>query len=124
MIVGIGVELVDLPRFERADLRYGERLRERLFTAGERAYVAGKRRGVESLAARFAAKVAARRALGLDRLAWHEVEIVRERGRAPQLALHGVAAARAADLGVARAVVSLTHDRTTCVGHVLLEDAT
>ena len=63
MIVGLGVELVELPRFEAALSRHGERLARRLFTPDERAYAAGRARGAESLAVRFAAKAAARRAL-------------------------------------------------------------
>jgi len=122
VIRGLGAELVDVARFERAVGRFGDRLRARLFTAGERAYAARRSRGVESLAVRFAAKVAAHRALGLTLGRWHEVEVVRERGRAPTLRFHGRARARADELGVARAALSLTHDRLGCIGHVVLTD--
>jgi len=60
VIVGLGIELVDLARFEMLLERYGDRMRARLFTEDERKYAARKVRGAESLAARFAAKVAAR----------------------------------------------------------------
>lgn len=121
MIVGLGIELVDVPRFEAADARWGERGRARLFTQGERAYAARRASGVESLAVRFAAKLAARRALGGGRLGWTEIEVVRRRGRAPTLELHGAAARAAVRLGVRRMALTLTHDPACCIGQVVLE---
>ena len=121
MIVGLGVELVDVARFGAALERFGERLRCRLFTEGERAFAARRARDGESLAARFAAKLAARRALGCGALGWSEVEVVREDGQAPTLRLHGEAASAARALGVARVSLTLTHDSTWCIGQVLLE---
>jgi holo-[acyl-carrier protein] synthase len=121
MIVGLGVELVDVARFDAALERFGERLRRRLFTEGERAFAARGVRDGEGLAARFAAKLAARRALGCGALGWSEVEVVREDGQAPTLRLHGEAASAARALGVARMSLTLTHDATWCIGQVLLE---
>ncbi len=122
MIVGLGVELVDSARFAALVERFGERLLGRLFTAGERAYAGRKARGgAESLAVRFAAKAAARRALGLSRLAWQEAEVVRESGRAPTLRFHGAAHRRAGALGVRAVSLTLTHDPRWCVGQVVLE---
>ncbi len=123
MIVGLGVELVDVARFEAACARFGERLRRRLFTAGERAYAGARRQGLQSLAVRFAAKLAARQALGLASVAWRELEVVRERGQAPTLRFHGRAAERARALGVTRVALTLTHDKRVCVGQVTLEAA-
>jgi holo-[acyl-carrier protein] synthase len=121
MIVGLGIELVDVPRFEAADARWGARGRARLFTEGERAYAGRRANGVESLAVRFAAKLAARRALGAEGLRWTEIEVVRRRGSAPTLALHGAAARRAERLGVRRIALTLTHDAACCIGQVVLE---
>lgn len=121
MIVGLGVELVDVARFDAALERFGERLRRRLFTAGERAFAARRARDGQSLAARFAAKLAARRALGCGALGWGEVEVVREDGQAPTLRLHGEAASAARALRVTRVSLTLTHDPTWCIGQVLLE---
>lgn len=127
MVVGLGVEWVDVARFRAAERRYGPRLRERLFTEDETAYAARRRRaGAESLAVRFAAKAAARRALraaGGPAPAWREVEVVRAPGRAPTLRLHGAAAAAAARLGVAAVALTLTHDALCCIGQVVLESA-
>ena len=121
MIVGLGIESVDVTRFEASLDRFGDRLRRRLFTARECAYAAARPRGVESLAVRFAAKLAARRALGKNGLLWRELEIVREGRDAPTLRLHGAAAEAAEGLGVDRVSISLTHDRRWCLGQVVLE---
>ena len=83
MIVGVGIEWLDVPRFEAVERRFGDRLRERLFTEAERAFASRKARGHESLAVRLAAKIAARRALGLPIARWHELEVRRSRGEAP-----------------------------------------
>lgn len=115
----MGVGYVDVPRFESAAQRHGERLQQRLFTAGERAYAA---RRSQSLAVRFAAKLAARRALGLPAAHWREIEVVRRSGEAPTLRFHGRAAAAAERLGVRHAALTLTHDRCCCIGQVVLED--
>ena len=118
MIIGLAVELVDLERFARAEARFGERLRRRLFTEEERA--ASPR--LESRAARFAAKVAARRALGMPLGGWHEVRILGGGSRAPELRLAGASERRAHELGVARTLLSISHDAGACVGHVVLDN--
>ncbi len=123
MILGTGVEIVDVPRFERLLERHGERLRLRLFTAGERAYAARKtpRGAAQSLAVRLAAKLAARRALGARGVALREVEVVRASGAAPALQFHAGTAERARTQGVTRAALTLTHDPFCCIGLVVLE---
>ena len=118
MIIGLAVELVDLERFARAEDRFGERLRRRLFTDEERA----SSPRLESRAARFAAKVAARRALGMPLGGWHEVRILGGGGRAPELRFAGASERRARELGVARTLLSLSHDAGACVGHVVLDN--
>ncbi len=110
-----------MPRFEAAERRHGVRLHRRLFTEQELRYAAARARGVESLAVRFAAKLAARRALGLSRAHWQEIEVVRRRGEAPGLRFHGRAAEAAERSGVTRAALTLTHDPACCVGQVVLE---
>jgi len=121
MIVGLGIDGIELPRFERAAARFGERLTRRLFTESEQRYAARRRRSSESLAVRFSAKCAARRALRDGALRWRDIEVVRTRGRAPELRFHGAAARRAAALGVVRSALTLSHDRSACVAHVVLE---
>jgi len=123
VIVGVGIELVDRARFESLLDRYGDRLRDRLFTEGERAYAARKQRGSESLAVRFAAKLAARRALRASALRWREIEVVRGRHGPPTLRFTGGAERAAQRAGVATVSLTLTHDAQWCVGQVILESA-
>jgi holo-[acyl-carrier protein] synthase len=104
----IGLDLLEIERLERA-LDRRPRLAERLFTAGEREYAEGRARPAQHLAARFCAKEAVAKALGLSAWNWLDVEVVSE-GGPPAVALHGAAAERAASLGVG-VRISLTHTR-------------
>lgn len=104
MIVGLGVDLVDVARFE-ATVRRTPALVTRLFTERERLPAP------HSLAARFAAKEALAKALGAPRgLHWLDAEVVREESGAPRLAVTGTVAARADELGVTGLHLALTHD--------------
>jgi holo-[acyl-carrier protein] synthase len=104
----IGIDLLEIERLERA-LARRPRLAERLFTDGERDYAAARARPGQHLAARFCAKEAVAKALGLQAWSFREVEVMVENGP-PQVRLHGAVAARAAELGVV-VKVSLTHTR-------------
>ena len=104
----LGIDMVDVARFEAVLARRGERMKRRLFTGRELAYCAKKRRPGPHLAARFAAKESVIKALG-GRGAWRYtlIEVTRSRAGAPGIELHGVLA------GLAKGVrfeVSLTHD--------------
>jgi len=103
---GVGIDLLEIERLERA-LARRPRLAERLFTDAEREYAASRARPGQHLAARFCAKEAVAKALGLTAWSFRDVEVVSE-GGAPAVALHGTAAQRAAALGVV-VRVSLTH---------------
>lgn len=107
--MGIGIDAVEVDRF-RVVLGRRPAIVGRLFTAAEQAGVAG-RDPAPRLAARFAAKEAVMKALGvgLGAFAFHEVELVSLPSGAPSLALSGRAAALAEDLGVSGWRVSLTH---------------
>ena len=70
---------------------------------------------------RLAAKIAARRALGMSHAHWQDIEVLRERGQAPRLHFHGDAALAAEALGVTHVALTLTHDAAACVGQVVLE---
>lgn len=89
------------------------------FTAGEEAYAAGKSDPQRRLAARLAAKQAAREMLGAT-AALHEIEVVRGRYGPPRLRLSGEARARMRELGAGAALVSLTHERRHAAAVVLL----
>src|SRR5215210_7750728 len=103
---GVGIDLLDVGRLERA-LERRPRLAERLFTDAEREYAAGRARPAMHLAARFCAKEAVAKALGLTGLSFRDVEVVATEA-APEVRLSGPVAARAAELG-ADVAISLTH---------------
>jgi len=115
MIVGVGIDVVDVGRFEEA-LDRTPTLRERLFTEQERD------RPLASLAARFAAKEALAKALGAPTgMAWHDAEVVSESTGNPQFEIRGSVLARANDVGVKSVHVSLSHDAGIASAVVVLE---
>lgn len=105
----VGIDLLEIERLEQA-LERRPRLAERLFTDAERAYAASRARPGQHLAARFCAKEAVAKALGLEAWSFRDVEVT-STGGAPEVALSGAAAERAAALGVA-VRISLTHTRS------------
>jgi holo-[acyl-carrier protein] synthase len=125
MIVGSGIDMVEIPRIQESLNRYGKRFLNRIFTPSEQAYCLRKRNAAESLAARFAAKEAGAKALGtgISRgVSWLEIEVVREPGGRPSIRFHGRAAEFASRLGVARAALSITHTSDLSMASVLLEN--
>lgn len=126
MILGTGIDLTEIPRIQQSLDRFGQRFLDRIYTAAEQAYCMRKRKAAESLAARFAAKEAAAKALGtgISRgVNWLEIEVVRAPGGRPTLRFHGRAAELASSLGVAHSALSLTHTDTLAQASVILEDA-
>ncbi len=125
MIVAIGVDTIEVERIRNAvdHPRTGDRFRARVYTPDEVAYCVQRRRYVESFAARFAAKEATMKVLGIgfgDGIAWQEIEVVRGKGR-PTIVVHGRAHQRAAEIGVARWHLSLTHTETHAIAFVIGE---
>jgi holo-[acyl-carrier protein] synthase len=115
VIVGIGVDIVSLSRFQQS-LDRTPGLRERLFTPAERELP------LYSLAARFAAKEALAKALGAPGgLEWHDAEVVRDESGRPSLVVTGTVAAAAAGAGVAGWHVSLSHDGDSAIAMVVAE---
>lgn len=109
MVIGVGIDLIEIDRIAAA-LARRPRFAERCFTPDEAAYCASRAYPPQHYAARFAAKEAVGKALGVGMTRWREVEVVRGRG-APTVALHGRYRERAAALGVTRISLSLTHSR-------------
>jgi holo-[acyl-carrier protein] synthase len=105
-VSGVGIDLLEIERLERA-LERRPRLAERVFTDAERAYAAARARPGMHLAARFCAKEAVAKALGLTGWSFRDVEVVAT-DAAPELRLSGSVAARAAELG-GELAISLTH---------------
>ena len=125
MITGSGIDAVEIGRIQRAMDRYGKRFLNRVYLEAEQAYCLRKRKSAESLAARFAAKEAAAKALGTGisyGVSWLEIEVVRERSGKPSLCFHGRAAEIAGRLGVVRSALSLTHTVEIAMASVVLED--
>lgn len=125
MIVGTGIDMVEIERIQHSFDRYGSRFLDRVYTGAEQAYCLRKRKAAESLAARFAAKEAGAKALGTGMsygVTWLEIEVVREPGGRPTLRFHGRAAQRAEQLGATRAALSITHTGNLAMASVVLED--
>jgi holo-[acyl-carrier protein] synthase len=120
MIIGIGVDVVDLERF-RGVLERTPALRRRLFTPDE-LLRDGEPRPLASLAARFAAKEALIKAFGTSAgLSWQELEVVADDQRNPSLRLHEGARRVAHDRGVTAVHLSLSHDGGIATAFVIIE---
>jgi holo-[acyl-carrier protein] synthase len=126
-IVGTGIDVIEVDRIERAlnRPRTGERFRTRVFTEGETAYCESRGRPrYQSYAARFAAKEAAMKAMGTGwnrNDGWKEIEVVRERGKAPTIMLHGKTAAFARRRNITAFHLSITHTVRDAIAHVIAE---
>lgn len=123
-IAGLGTDLARIGRFARLLTEKRAGVLQRIFTSGEREYALAKKDPAPHLAARFAAKEAFLKALGLglrEGLSWHDVEVVRDRLGKPSLHLSGRAAEILAERGIATAHLSYSHDGDYAVATVVLE---
>ena len=117
MIIGVGIDVVDVERFG-ATLARTPALRERLFTAGERELP------LNSLAARFAAKEAVAKALGAPTgMHWHDAEVHRGADGRPHLEVRGTVQAQLDELGITSLHLSLSHDAGIASAVVVAEGA-
>lgn len=124
MIVGMGVDLAEVPRVRATVERFGARFIERVFTAAEIAYVERKANRFERYAARFAAKEAGMKAIGTGwkrGVRWRDFEVANLPSGKPTLRLHGEAARVAEQLGVKAVALSLTHTAEMAMAQVILE---
>lgn len=125
MLVGTGIDVIEVPRIARSIERFGDRFLSRVFTEEEIAYCRSKAAWAESFAARFAAKEAGAKALGTGiqhGVTWKELEVRRVPGGRPMLHLSGRARAIAGQLGVQHVSLSLTHTTGLAVATVHLEN--
>lgn len=126
-ILGTGIDIIEVERVERVLTRprIGERFRARIFTEGEIAYCESRGRPrYQSYAARFAAKEAAMKAMGTGwnrNAGWRDIEVVRERGRAPTIVLSGKAAEFARRRNITAFHLSITHTASNALAHVIAE---
>ncbi len=123
MITAVGIDLVEIERVRSAVSRWGDRFLKRVYTPAEISYCFDRGEKYRSLAARFAAKEAAMKALGTGwkrGVRWVDLEVVRRPGSAPEMVLHG----RSAQLGGGRRfLVSLSHTDTQAIAVVIAESS-
>ncbi|MDX1980173.1 MAG: holo-ACP synthase [Bryobacteraceae bacterium] len=125
MIAGTGIDVCEVDRMREAIQRHGRRFIERVFTAGEIAYVESKHNRFERYAARFAAKEAGMKAIGTGwrrGVRWQDFEVVNQPGGRPVLRLHGEAARIATGMEIRNVALSLTHTRDQAVAFVVMEN--
>ena len=113
-----GIDIIEIARIARVLDRYGERFLGRIYTEGEVVYCRGR---PPQLASRFAAKEAMMKALGtgVKGVRWRDIEIVRRKGRAPMVMLHGTAKNKADQLGISELALSLSHSKEFAVASVV-----
>ena len=113
-----GVDVIEVDRIARAINRHGDRFFRRFFTDRELAYCGGR---IGALAARFAAKEAASKALGtgIGDVRWVDIEVVNGKRGEPKLVFHGAARVLADQLGLEEWTVSLSHTREHAVALVI-----
>jgi len=124
LIIGMGVDIAEVERIERAIERYGEVFLKRIYTERERAYCEQFKNKYERYAGRFAAKEAAMKALGTGwrrGVRWVDLEVVRESSGRPTLALAGEAGRIAAQIGVKNIALSITHTESQALAQVIFE---
>jgi len=120
----MGVDIAEVGRIQGAIERHGEVFLKRIYTARERAYCEQFKNKYERYAGRFAVKEAAMKALGTGwsrGVRWVDVEVVRQRGGRPNLALKGEARKIADAMGVKNIAVSITHTSEQAIAQVIFE---
>lgn len=125
MILGVGIDLIEIARVRRLIERHGEHALRRLFTEGERAYAESHTDPARHFAARVAAKEAAFKALATHAagrgIGWLDMEVVAGGQRPPRLVFHRLAADVAAELEVSAAWLTITHAIDIAAAVVVLE---
>jgi len=122
-IIGIGTDLVEIPRVEESITKFGDRFLEKIFLPSEITYAQSQSRPAAHLAARFAAKEAAAKAFGTgigESLPWLGLEVGRHASGEPFLRFHSTAADLARKRGVIRTLLSLSHTQTLSSATVAL----
>jgi holo-[acyl-carrier protein] synthase len=125
MILGLGTDLVAVPRVEEVLSRHRERFLDRVFTPAEQAECLGRARPARHLAARLAAKEAVMKALGTGwglGVRWQDVEVHSGVSTPPTIHLAGAAKQRAEARGIRQAMVSLSHDGDYAIAVVVATD--
>ena len=126
MALSVGVDLVEVDRIKRAVERHGDRFLARVYTPDEIRYFRAR---IPELAARFAAKEAVSKALGVGMrhlsvhgIGWHDVEVMPNRRGKPHVRLSGRAQALAEEQGLREWAISLSHERNQAIAFVVATD--
>ena len=123
IVLGVGIDLVEITRIKKAIRRWGVRFEKRVFTVREIDYCDRTELGFQRFAARFAAKEATLKALGtglVGDMRWHDVEVVSYPSGQPYLQLSGSVANCANQMGVSQVLLSLSHTENYAIANVIL----
>lgn len=126
MVSGVGIDMIDLSDFGRTLKRSGERFIQRIYTKGEIEYCRSQPHPSQSFAARFAAKEAAMKALGIageEGLSWKDFEVVVSASGRPAMVLHAHAAARSKALQLQTLQISLSHSQSAAGAVAIAESS-
>lgn len=122
-IIGLGIDVTDIPRVAAVIERHGDRFIRRVFTEAEIAYCARRRAPAIHFAGRFAAKEAAMKALGTGhtpQVLWRGIEVTRAEDGPPQLLFHGGALEVFTALGARRSLLTISHSDALAIAQVML----
>jgi len=112
----VGIDVIEIPRIARAISRWHDVFLTRIYTAAE---LESCRNAVPSLAARFAAKEATMKAIGIKGLRWREIEVISSSNGAPSLRLHGQALKKSKEAGITEFSVTMSHSKENAIAMVL-----
>jgi holo-[acyl-carrier protein] synthase len=124
MIIGCGIDIIELERIKDLIDRHGERASKKIFTDAEIEYCKAKRKYWQHFAGRFAAKEAVAKALGTgiqDGIAFRDIEVTLDDLGAPKIVLTGGAEKRANDLGIVKVHLSISHGEDYAVAQAIAE---
>ena len=123
MVIGSGVDIIEVDRVKEAVKKYGDNFLKKVFTNNEIKYSHRKRFAYQHLAARFATKEAVLKAFGggwMRTLPWKDVEIINDRNGKPEIKLYGEAKRLYEKKNIKRIVVSMSHTKIYAVANAIL----
>ena len=124
MIVGVGIDLLEISRIRKTLSRRPEKFRRRILTEGEKKYCSRFADPAPEIAARFAAKEAFMKAIGTGLtggVSWRDIEVVKERKGPPRIRVRGRSGEVAAQMGVNNIHLSITHSALYSAAYVIIE---
>ena len=126
MILGTGIDIVEVARMKRAYDRWGPRFAERILTEAERSAMLARNDGATYLASRFAAKEAFLKALGTgyaQGVSWYDMEVLRKKGERPCLHVSGRARELMKAMTAEKIHLSISHEKKFALAQVILENS-